>query len=143
MAQRATKYPELQRWWDEGLFRRRQFRRMDFSIGKQQWYISQLRGVYFGDNRSDPYIGVKFTGPGIPFVEVQGWRKAKIRDGFAYIHNRDMRFPMMALVLAETLPLPSARETARIYGFAWEQFASDFAEGLFEMYQARVGLRGV
>lgn len=143
MATRKTKYPDLQRWWEERLFRRRQFNGEQFSVGRQEWYISRLRGVYFGDYGKDPYVGVKFSGPGIPFVEVQGWRKAKIRDGFGYVHIRDMRVPMMALLLAECTPLPSARDMARQCNMAWEQFANDFVEGLFDMYKAGVGLRGI
>lgn len=143
MATRKTKYPDLQRWWEERLFRRRQFNGEQFSVGRQEWYISRLRGVYFGDFGRDPYVGVKFSGPGIPFVEAQGWRKAKIRDGFGYVHIRDMRAPMMALLLAECTPLPSARDVARQCDMAWEQFANDFVEGLFDMYKAGVGLRGI
>lgn len=143
MAARKTKYPDLQRWWEERLFRRRQFNGEQFSVGRQEWYISRLRGVYFGDFGKDPYVGVKFSGPGIPFVESQGWRKAKIRDGFGYVHIRDMRAPMMALLLAECTPLPSARVVARQCDMAWEQFANDFVEGLFDMYKAGVGLRGI
>lgn len=143
MATRKTKYPDLQRWWEERLFRRRQFNGEQFSVGRQEWYISRLRGVYFGDFGKDPYVGVKFSGPGIPFVESQGWRKAKIRDGFGYVHIRDMRAPMMALLLAECTPLPSARDVARQCDMSWEQFANDFVEGLFDMYKAGVGLRGI
>lgn len=142
MAKRTTKYPDLQRWWDERLFRRRQFHGDKFSVGKQMWYISQLRGMYFGDVGPDPYVGVKFSGAGIPFVESQGWRRAKIRDGFRYAHLVDMRVPMMALLLAECQPLPSARDMARQCDMAWEQFANDFVECLFDMYRAKVGIRG-
>ncbi len=143
MAARKTKYPDLQRWWDERLFRRRQFNGEQFSVGRQEWYISRIRAVYFGDFGRDPYVGVKFSGPSTPYAEVQGWRKAKIRDGFGYVHIRDMRAPMMALLLAECTPLPSARDVARQCDMAWEQFANDFVEGLFDMFKAGVGLRGV
>lgn len=142
MTKRKTKYPDLERWWQERLLRRRQFSGEQFSIARQQWYITRLRSIYFGDFGTDPYVGVKFSGPSIPYIESQGWRKAKVRDGFGYVHIRDMREPMMALLLAECNPLPSARDMARQCNMAWEQFANDFVEGLFDMYKAKVGLRG-
>ena len=76
-------------------------------------------------------------------TEVVGFRRAKIRDGFRYIHNKDMRTPMMYLILSDAQPLPNAHEVARIYNMRWEQFVRDFAEGLKEMYDNKVGLRGL
>lgn len=143
MARHETRFPDLQIWWHERLFRRRTIGGQYFSIGKQEWYVSKIRGVYFGDTGADPYIGVKFQGPGTPYIEVQGFRRAKIRDGFRYIHNHEMREPMMRLLLSDAQPLPSARQVARAYGMAWEQFVIDFAVGLHDMYLARVGLHGV
>lgn len=143
MAKHETRYPELQGWWKERLFQRRQFGGHYFSIGKQEWYVSKLRGVYFGDDGPDPYVGVKFTGQSIPSGEIIGWRRAKIRDGFNYVRHRDLRDPMRAMILSDELPLPSAHLIAQQCGYAWEQFAHDFAEGLFDMYLAKVGLRGI
>ena len=82
------------------------------------------------------------SGPGSPFVESQGWRRAKIRDGVRDAHRADRRGPMRAVLLAECHPVPSARDMARQCNMAWEQFANDFVECLFDMYQAKVGIRG-
>lgn len=143
MSRHETRFPDFQLWWRERLFIRRTINGRYFSIGKQEWYVAKLRGVYFGDDKPDPYIGVKFQSPTHPVAEIIGVRRALIRDGFRYIHNRDMRDPMMALLLSDENPLPSARYMARVCNMAWEQFVYDFGEGLFEMYSARVGLRHV
>lgn len=143
MAKHEVRFPDLQLWWKERLFQRRTINGHYFSIGKQEWYVTKLRGVYFGDGKPDPYIGVKFQSQTYPAAEVIGVRRALIRDGFRYIHNRDMRLPMMALLLSDAQPLPSAREMARVCNMAWEQFVADFGEGLFEMYSAKVGIRGI
>lgn len=143
MARHETQYPDLQGWWKERLFRRQTIQGKYFSIGKQEWYVTKLRGAYFGDDGPDPYVGVKFGGQSLPVAEVVGFRRAKIRDGFRYIHNKDMRRPMMYLILSDAKPLPNAHEVARIYNMRWEQFVRDFAEGLKEMYENKVGLRGL
>ena len=143
MSKHETRYPDLQLWWKERLFQRRTFSGEYFSIGKQEWYVAKLRGIYFGDDGPDPYVGVKLQGPSIPQTEVLGWRRAKLRDGFGYIRHKELRAPMMAMILSDAMPLPSAHLIARQCGMRWEQFAHDFAEGLFDMYKAKVGLRGV
>ena len=143
MAKHETRYPDFQGWWKERLFQRRWFGGKYFSIGKQEWYVAKLRGVYFGDDGPDPYVGVKFTGQSVPRNEIIGWRKAKIIDGFNYVRHKHMRDPMRALILSDEQPLPSARKMARQCGMRWEQFARDFAEGLNDMLQAKVGFRGV
>lgn len=143
MAKHETRYPEFQGWWKERLFRRRTISGEYFGIGKQEWYIAKLRGLYFGDDGPDPFVGVKMQGPSVPQVEVQGWRRAKIRDGFGYIRHKDMRAPMMAMILSEALPLPNAHDIARQCNMAWEQFVYDFAEGLYDMLKAKVGFRGI
>lgn len=141
MAKHETRYPEFQGWWKERLFRRRTISGEYFGIGKQEWYIAKLRGLYFGDDGPDPFVGVKLQGPSIPQLEVQGWRKARLRDGFNYIHHRHMRDAMRAMILTEDLP--KAHDIAEQIGMAWEQFVWDFAEGLFDMYKAKVGFRGL
>lgn len=143
MAKHESRYPEFQIWWKERLFRRRTISGEYFGVGKQEWYIAKLRGLYFGDDGPDPFVGVKMQGPSVPQVECQGWRRAKIRDGFGYIRHKDMRLPMMALILSEDMPLPSAHAMARRCGMKWEQFVWDFGEGLYDMLQAKVGFHGL
>ena len=141
MAKHETRYPEFQGWWKERLFRRRTISGEYFGIGKQEWYIAKLRGLYFGDDGPDPFVGVKMQGPSIPQLEVQGWRKARLRDGFNYIHHRHMRDAMRAMILTEDLP--KAHDISDQIGMAWEQFVWDFGESLFDMYKAKVGFRGL
>lgn len=139
-----TKYPELQGWFKEGLFVRRQFGGKQWSVGKQMWYVNHLRELFLTVNEVGCIwnIGKVSGGSGIPAMERHGWLYASIFHGFDYIQPADLRAPMRALILAECNPLPSAREVARYSGWAWEQFKYDFAMGLFYMYTAKVGMNG-
>ncbi len=136
------KYPELQGWFKEGLFQRRQINGDYWSAGHQAWYVNKLRDKYFAYNgeRCIWNVGNVGRGADVPFVEKAGWVKAMIRNGFDKIENKDMRMPMMAMLLTTLKPLPKARDVALECGFAWEQFKHEFAKGLYEMYKAKVGI---
>lgn len=139
---RHTKYPELDRWFNEGLFVRRQFVGEKFSVGIQLWYVNRLRELYLTHNGIGCLWKTDKTSSGspLPMLERIGWVRAKIRDGFKYVSNPDIRDIMCAMVLCEAKPLPSAHEISRVYGFAWEQFKYEFALGLYEMHNAKVGI---
>lgn len=143
MHKKQTKYPELDRWFNEGLFVRRQFNGEHFSVGRQMWYVNRLRDQYMSNNGVGCIWGFgKTSGTSeIPFIEKSGWMRAKILDGFKYIPDPDMRDVMRAMILSDSKPLPSAHDISRWHGFAWEQFKYDFALGLFYMHNAKVGLR--
>lgn len=136
-----VKYPELQGWYKEGLFQRRQFGGEYWSVGKQMWYVNKLREIYFANNGMGCIWNVGNVGRGmdIPFTERSGWIKAKIKDGFKHISNPDMRYPMMAMILTGVHPLPKAHDISDECLFAWEQFKYDFAKGLMELHEAKVG----
>lgn len=143
MATHKSRYPELDIWWHERLFVRRQFRGESFGVGRQQWYITRIREVYF-DGGQGRDLNRCSGGPSIPYVESQGWRKAKIIDGFRYMHNKELRGIMAAMILDDTKDqaLPSARAVAKKNGYCWPQFVAEFGEGLWEMYDAGVA-RGI
>ena len=143
MATHKSRYPELDIWWHERLFVRRQFMGESFGIGRQQWYITHIRDIYFNGNLGQD-LNRCIGGPSIPYVESQGWRKAKIVDGFRYIHKREMRKIMLAMILNDTpeQALPSARAVAKANGYRWPQFVADFGEALWNMYDAGVA-RGI
>lgn len=139
MATHKSRYPELDIWWHERLFVRRQFHGDSFGVGRQQWYITRIREMYF-DGGQGQNLNRSSGGPSIPYVESQGWRKAKIIDGFRYVHNKDIRGIMAGMILNDTKEqaLPSARAVAKSNGYRWPQFVQDFTEGLWEMYNAGV-----
>lgn len=139
---RHTKYPELDRWFNEGLFTRRQFGGEQFGVGLQLWYVNRLRERYLLNSGVGGLWKMDRTSAGAPVsaLERTGWIHAKIIHGFNNIPNNEIREIMRAMVLCESKPLPSAREIARVYGFAWEQFKYDFAQGLYEMHKAKVGI---
>lgn len=136
------RYQELTGWFKEGLFQRRQINGDYWSAGNQAWYVNKLREKYFAADgqRCIWNVGNVGRGADAPFVEKSGWIRAKIKDGFKHIENKDMRIPMMAMILTSTKPLPSAHEVAKECGFAWEQFKYEFSKGLYEMYKAKEGI---
>lgn len=137
-----AKYPELTGWFKEGLFQRRQINGEYWSAGRQAWYVNKLREKYFANGGVGCIWNVGNVGRGsdVPYIEKCGWVKAKIRNGFDSIDNKDMRFPMIAMILTDLQPLPKAHDIAKECGFAWEQFKYEFAKGLFEMYKQKVGI---
>lgn len=137
-----TKYPELDRWFNEGLFVRRQFAGEPFSVSQQLWYVNRLRDVYLTRDGVGCIwdFGNAGGGNAAPFIERVGWMRAKVATGFNHIENDKMRDIMRAMVLCEQRPLPSAHEIARVYGFAWEQFKYEFSLGLYEMNKQKVGM---
>lgn len=143
MKKKQTKYPELDCWFNEGLFVRRQFNGQSFPVSQQLWYVNRLRDRYLSNNGVGCIwdFGKCGGGSDVPFIEKTGWMRAKILDGFKHVPNTDLRDIMCAMILCEQKPLPSAHEIARLYGFAWEQFKYDFAVGLYEMNKAKVGIR--
>lgn len=138
-----TKYPELDRWFNEGLFVRRQFSGHSFPVSQQLWYVNRLRDVYLTHDGVGCIwdFGKAGGGNNAPYIERMGWLHAKVVDGFKHVPNPEIRDIMRAMILCEQKPLPNAHEIARIYGFAWEQFKYDFAHGLYEMNKAKVGMR--
>lgn len=140
---RFTKYPELDGWFNEGLFVRRQFNSERFSVAQQLWYVNRLRDVYLTHDGVGCIwdFGKAGGGGDIPFIEKTGWMRAKVVDGFKHIPNTELRTIMCAMILCKNKPLPSAHDIANWSGFAWEQFKYDFAQGLFEMMKAKVGIR--
>lgn len=142
MLRYENRYPEFQGWFKERLFARRQFNGEIWSIGRQMWYVSKLRDKFFAANgeRSTWNVGNVGRGADVPFVEKSGWIRAKIKDGFKYIENPDMRIPMMAMILTSVQPLPKAHDISNECDMAWEQFKYEFAKGLFEMYKQKVGI---
>lgn len=143
MKKKQTKYPELDRWFNEGLFVRRQFNGQSFPVSQQLWYVNRLRDRYLSNNGVGCIwdFGKCGGGSDVPFIEKTGWMRAKILDGFKHVPNADLRDIMCTMILCEQKPLPSAHEIARWAGFAWEQFKYDFALGLYEMNKAKVGIR--
>lgn len=140
---RHTKYPELDRWFNEGLFVRRQFAGEPFSVSQQLWYVNRLRDVYLTkDGVGCIWDFGKTSGGGdnAPFIERVGWMRAKVITGFKHISDDKMRAILRAMVLCERKPLPSAHEIARKYGYAWEQFKYEFSYGLYEMNKQKVGM---
>lgn len=136
------KYPELQIWFKEGLFQKRQMCGDKWTVGMQLWYVNKLREKYFANSGMGCIWNVGNVGRGsdVPFIEKCSWVKAKIKDGFKYIENKDMRIPMMAMILTDLQPLPKAHDISDECGFAWEQFKYEFSKGLFEMYKRKVGI---
>lgn len=137
-----VKYPELQGWFKEGLFQKRQFAGEKWTVGMQMWYVNKLREKYFANGGVGCIWNVGNIGGGadVPFIEKCGWVKAKIRHGFNEISNKDMRMPVMAMLLTDLNPLPKAHDISDECSMAWEQFKFEFAKGLFEMYQKKVGI---
>ena len=138
-----VKYPELQGWFKEGLFQKRQICGEKWTVGMQMWYVNKLREKYFANGGVGCIWNVGNVGRGggdVPYIEKCGWVKAKIRTGFDYVDNKDMRMPMMAMLLTDLQPLPKAHEISDACSMAWEQFKYEFAKGLFEMYQKKVGI---
>lgn len=142
MREKQTKYPELDRWFNERLFTRRQFDGEFFGVGAQLWYVNRLRERYLLNSGVGGLWKMDKTSNGmsVPMIERTGWVRAQILQGFNRVPNPDMRPIMRAMITCEAMPLPSAREIARAYGFAWEQFRYDFVQGLYEMYKAKVGI---
>ena len=132
---------ELTSWYKEGLFTHHRFGtdRVSFSVSTQMKYIYFLRNSYFNENCS--YF-MNFDGTskvrGIPKIEIIAWRKAKIKQGFDYIHKKDIRNFMRTELLKEHLT-KSIKQKASKEGFVWNQFRFDFAYSLFEMINAKVG----
>lgn len=140
---RQIKYPDLQPWFKEGLFVRRNFNGVYFSVGKQMWYVNKLRTEFFTHDGVGCIwnLGqVSGGGDGFSSMERNGWKKAKILDGFNYVHPRELRDPMRAMILSDIDMLPKAHDIAQYSDFAWEQFKYDFARGLFDMLSNKVGL---
>ena len=144
MATHKSRYPELDIWWHEKLFVRRQFAGESFGVGRQQWYVTRIREVYFDGGKQSQDLNNIRGGNSIPYIESQGWRKAKIIDGFRYVHNKKMRVIMRAMILNDTheQALPSAHDVARKTDYRWPQFVADFGEGLWEMFDAGVACHG-
>ena len=138
-----TKYPELDGWFNEGLFVRRQFAGERFSVAQQLWYVNRLRERYLTNDGVGCIwdFGKAGGGSDAPFIEKSGWMRAKIVDGFKYINNEDIRPILVSMILCDAKPLPSAHEIARWSGYAWEQFKFEFALALNEMLTAKVGIR--
>lgn len=136
------KYPELQGWFKEGLFQKRQINGEKWTVGIQLWYVNKLRERYFANMGVGCIwnIGNVSGGGEIPYIEKCGWIKAKIRHGFNEIENKDMRMVLMAMLLTNVLPLPKAHDVSDECAMAWEQFKYEFAKGLFELYKAKVGI---
>ncbi len=137
-----VKYPDLTGWFKEGLFQKRQIKGEKWTAGMQMWYVNKLREKYLANGGVGCIwnVGNIGTGADVPYIEKCGWVKAKIKDGFKHIGNPDMRLPMMAMLLTSLQPLPKAHDIAEECGFAWEQFKYDFAKGLYEMYERKVGI---
>lgn len=139
---RYTRYPELSGWFKEGLFQRRQIGGELWTAGHQAWYVNKLREKFFAANgeRCVWNVGNVGRGADVPFVEKCGWIRAKIKNGFNKIENKDMRLPMMTMILTSVQPLPKAHDIANECGFAWEQFKYEFSKGLYDMYKAKEGI---
>lgn len=137
-----VKYPELQGWFKEGLFVRRQIVGQKWPVGLQMWYVNHLRELWL----TNQGVGCIWNfdripgGDGTPAMERAAWRHGMIYHGFDHIEPADLRDPMRAMILADELP--KAHDVARYSGWAWEQFKHDFSIGLWSMYNAEVGLDG-
>ena len=140
---RFTKYPELDGWFNEGLFVRRQFNGQHYSVAQQLWYVNRLRDRYFSNNGVGCIwsLGKVSGNADVPYIEKMGWLRGNVVDGFKHVPNTDVRDVMRAMVLCDANPLPKAHDIANVYGFAWEQFKYEFALGLYEMQKKKVGLR--
>lgn len=137
-----TKYPELDLWFNEGLFVRRQFNGQHFSVAQQLWYVNRLRDRYLTNSGVGCIwdFGKASGGSDIPFIEKAGWMRAKVLDGFKHVPCTELQPIFRAMILCDNKRLPSAHDVARWSGFAWEQFKYEFALGLFEMNKAKVGI---
>ena len=130
---------DLNLWYKEGLFSRHRFSKKELSISVQMKYINFLRNIYFATPMESFW---NFDGTskirGIPRIEIIAFQKARVYRGFDYIHNKDMREFMRQEILKETLE-KSIKNKAEKAGFGWKNFKFDFAYGLFEMINAKVG----